>query len=83
MLQETIYTRKRVGLIKQGFYFIRTTRAVWSRVQVVSRSRRYVHVVYMGVERYRTHRYKWRTRRVWLTERLPIRTILEARRYYM
>ena len=81
MLQETIYTRKRVGLIRQGFYFIRTTRAVWSRVQVVNRSRHYVRIVYMGVERYRIRRYKWRTRRVRLTEKLPIRAILEARRY--
>jgi len=81
MLQETVYERKKVGLIRKGFYFIRTTRAVWSRVQVVSRSRSYVRIFYMGVERYRVRRGRWRTRRLWRTEELPIRAILEARRY--
>jgi len=81
MLQETIYERKKVGLLRKGFYFMRTTRAVWGRVQIVGRSRRYVRIVYRGVERYRTRRGRWRTRRLWCTEDLPIRAITEARRY--
>ena len=82
MLQETTYERKKVGLIRKGFYFIRTTRAVWSRVQVVDRSRSYVRIFYMGVERYRVRRGRWRTRRTRCVEKLPIRAIIEARRYH-
>lgn len=82
MLNETVYERTRVGLLKKGFYYIRTTRAVWSRVQVVERSRHYVRIFYMGVERYRTHRGRWRTRRARCIKDLPIRAIIEARRYH-
>jgi len=82
MLQETTYERQKVGLMKKGFYFIRTTRAVWSRVQVVSRSRHYVRIFYMGAARHRTRRGKWQTRRWRCVEKLPIRAIIEARRYH-
>lgn len=82
MLQETTYEKQRVGLIKKGFYFIRTTRAIWSRVQVVDRSRNYVRIFYIGVERYRARHGRWRTRRKRCMEELPIRAILEARRYH-
>ena len=81
MLQETTYERKKVGLLKKGFYFIRTTRAVWCRVQVVDRSRHRVRILYRGIERFRTRHGRWRTRRLWCTEKLPIRAIIEARRY--
>lgn len=82
MLQETVYKRKRIGLLTKGFYYIRTTRAVWSRVQVVSRSRRYVRVLYVAIERYRARHGRWKTRRVLRTEDLQIWTITEARRYH-
>lgn len=81
MLQETTYERKKVGLLTKGFYFIRTTRAVWYRVQIVDRSRRCVRIFYMGVERYRTRRGRWRTRRLRCVRDLPIRAIIETRRY--
>lgn len=84
MLQETTYERKKVGLLKKGFYFIRTTRAVWSRVQIVERSRNSVRVFYMGVESYRVQRGRrrfWKTRRVRCVRDLPIRAIIEAKAY--
>ncbi len=81
MLQETIYQRKKVGLLRKGFYFIRTTRAVWSRVQIVNRSRHRIRIFYIGVERRRSRNGRWHTRRLQCVETLPIRAILEARRY--
>lgn len=76
MLNETTYERTKVGLIKKGFYYIRTTRAVWSRVQVVDRSRNYVRLFYTVVRRRRR-----KTRHLKRVEDLPIGTIIEARRY--
>lgn len=73
-LQETVYQKKHVGLICKGFYYIRTTRAVWSRVQVVERSRRYVRIFYIRWDR-------WRRRPIRCVEKLPLRAIVEARRY--
>jgi len=82
MLQETVYERTKVGLLRKGFYYIRTTRAVWSRVQVVGRSRNYVRIFYTGMKRYRVRRGGWKTRCWRCVEDLPIRAIIEARRYY-
>lgn len=76
MLQETTYERAKVGLIKKGFYYIRTTRAVWSRVQVVSRSRHYVRIFYTVAKRRRR-----KVRHLRCVEDLPIWAIMEARRY--
>ncbi len=79
MLYETVYQKKCVGLISKGFYYIRTTQAVWSRVQVVERSRYYVRIFYTITQRSRRRQGKGMTRRC--VERLPIATIVEARRY--
>ena len=78
MLNETTHEGKKVGLLKKGFYYIRTTRAVWSRVQVVSRSRHAVRIFYVLAGRYRGKRRRC-LRRV---EDLPIQSIVEARRYH-
>ncbi len=84
MLQETIYERKKVGQLERGFYFIRTARAVWDRVQIVDRTRSCVRIFYMGVEHYRIRRKGrtfWKTRRVRCVQSLPIKWIIEARPY--
>jgi len=75
MLQETVYKRKRVGLLKRGFWYIETTRAIWDRVQIISRSRSYIKILYIEVAR----RGKRQSRRV--IKELPIRTITTAREY--
>lgn len=82
MLQETVYERTKVGLLKKGYYYIRTTQAVWERVQVVDRSRRFVRIFYIVIKRYRK-RGQWRTRYLRCVEDLPIHMIVEARRYCM
>lgn len=81
MLNETVLVQKRVGLLKKGFYYIKTTRAIWSRVEIISRSRHCVRILYTGIRRSRTPRGRWQTLRVWLTEDLPIHWIIETRRY--
>jgi len=83
MLQETVYEKKSIGLLKTGFYYIRTTRAVWCRVQVVARSRRYIRILYLATERRRVRNGWWKTHRVLRTEELPIWAIVEARRYVL
>lgn len=80
MLQETIYKRKKVGLIKRGYYYIETARAVWDRVQVVSRNNRSVRIFYVVVKRYRKHN-KWKTHHLRCVEDIPIRFITVAREY--
>lgn len=82
MLQETVDERKSVGLLEKGFYYIRTGRAVWGRVQIVDRTRRSVRIFWIETRRHR-RRGKWRTRRLRCIEDLPISTIIVARRYYM
>jgi len=77
MLQETVHQKQRVSLIRRGFYYIKTTRAVWSRVQVVEHSRRYVRIFYVVIRR----QGKWKTQRIRRVEKLPICSIVEARRY--
>lgn len=72
MLQETVFQGKRVGLIRKGFYYLRTTRAIWGRVQVVERSRHTVRIFYT-ISR--------RRRRIRCVEDLPIQAIIDARRY--
>jgi len=83
MLQETVYKRTRVGLLRKGFYYIRTTRAVWERVQVVSRSGRVVRIFYIVMKRYRKRGGKLRIKYQRCVEDLPIHSITEARRYCM
>ncbi|KKN52382.1 hypothetical protein LCGC14_0612990 [marine sediment metagenome] len=73
MLQETVYQKKSVGLLKKGFYHLRTAKAVWSRVQVVERSHQYVRIFY-------TRRIRRKRQRI--VQKLLISTILEAKRYY-
>lgn len=84
MLQETTYKRKDVGLLKKGFYYIRTARVVWDRVEIINRSSHFVCLLYLAVERYRVRRGRhvfWRTRRAMRTVKLPIKWIISARRY--
>ena len=77
MLQETTQERRSIVLLEKGFYYhIRTSRAVWSRVQVVERSRYYIRVFYMVMQRRRRKRQL--VKRV---EDLPVLEIIEARRY--
>lgn len=84
MLQETIYERKNVGQLKLGFYFIKTSRAVWDRVQIVELTRSCVRIFYVGVEHVRIRRHGrtyYRTRRIRCVKSLPIKWIVEARPY--
>lgn len=85
MLQETTHERKNVGSLGRGYWYIKTARAVWDRVLIISRNRHYVRILYTGVKRYRVrHRNGytfWKTRSMKFVEDLPIRWIVEARIY--
>jgi len=80
MLQETVYERTKVGLLRKGFYYIRTIRAVWGKVKIVSRDAHHVRIFYTVVKRYRNHG-KWKIHNLRCIEDLPVHTIIEARRY--
>lgn len=84
MLQETVHQKKDVGTLQRGFYRIETAREVWDRVQITSRSRNYVRLLFLATERYRVRqgqRTYWRTRRFMRLQDLPIRLITIARKY--
>lgn len=82
MLQETVLLRKKVAILKTGYYYIRTTRAVWCKAFVVERSRRRITIAFKVPHHFRRRPGQEVHRGQGLVyERLSIRTILEARRY--
>lgn len=80
MLQETVEERKTFGLLIEGHWYLRTTKAIWDRVQIVGRSRRTIRIFYILTQRYRK-RGKWVTKRRRCIEEIPIHIIQDAQRY--
>lgn len=80
MLQETTVERKAFGLLTKGSWYIKTSRAIWDRVQIIGRERRAIRIFYTLTRRYRK-RGKWIIQRKRRIEEIPIHTIQDARRY--
>lgn len=80
MLNETTEERRVFGLLTEGNWYIRTSLAIWDRVQIVGRSRRAIRIFYTISKHYRK-RGKWIVKRKRCIEEIPVHTIQEARRY--